>query len=140
MDLNGWYIVVGVYAMRARRLLAWLLCMAVGGGGGGGDVVPRVIISFRHRRGKKEAERRRMEWDATAATATFASIGTRLAYRLVYSPSLSSLLLPTVVSRETAYRRPLAKVHSRGTDGVAGWRPPSREDEEGWRSSCCLEA
>ena len=25
MDLNGWYIVVGVYAMRARGLLAWLL-------------------------------------------------------------------------------------------------------------------
>ncbi len=87
MDLNGWYIVVGVYAMRARGLLAWLLCMAVGGGG---DVVPRVIISFRHRRGKKEAERRRMEWDATAATATFASIGTRLAYRL-YSPFFLAL-------------------------------------------------
>ena len=102
-------------------------------------MVPRVIISFRHRRGKKEAERRRMEWDASAATATFASIGTRLAYRLVYSPP-PFLLLPTVVSRETAYRSPLAKVHSLGTDGVAGWRPPSREDEEGWRRSCCLEA
>ncbi len=93
MDLNGWYIVVGVYAMRARGLLAWLLCMAVGGGGGGGggDVVPRVIISFRHRRGKKEAEKRRIEWYATAATATFASIGTRLAYRLVYSPFFLAL-------------------------------------------------